>query len=98
MPAIARIGDEISTGHGCDAVSTIFEGSNNVFCNSIGIARQGDAIAPHTIPAGPVCVGHSAVINEGSPSVFVNGIPMARVGDSADAGSITEGSSNSYAN
>lgn len=98
MPKIARIGDEIDTGHGCDATSTILEGSDDVFCNGIGIARLGDAIAPHTIPAGPVCVGHSAVINAGSPNVYVNGIKMARVGDSADSGSITEGSPDSYAN
>lgn len=98
MPAIARIGDEISTGHGCDTTSTIAEGSSDVFCNNIGIARQGDAIAPHTIPAGPICVAHSAVINEGSPNVFVNNIPMARVGDSADSGEITSGSENAFAN
>lgn len=98
MPAVARIGDQINTGHGCDGTSTIAEGSPNVFANNIGVARQGDAIAPHTIPAGPICVGHSAVINSGSPDVFVNNIPMARVNDSADQGFITEGSPDVFAN
>lgn len=98
MPAIARIGDQINTGHGCDSTALIGEGSIDVFCNNIGVARQGDAIAPHTILAGIVCVPHSAVINQGSPDVFVNNIPVARVGDSADQGSIIQGSPDSFAN
>ena len=98
MPAVARIGDEISTGHGCDGTSTIAEGSNNVFCNNIGVSRKGDAITVHTIPSGSSCVPHNSVINEGSPNVFVNNIEMARVGDSADQGSITAGSPDTFAN
>lgn len=98
MPAVARIGDEIDTGHACDTTALIGEGSTDVFCNEIGVARQGDDIAPHTILVGIVCVPHSAEVNEGSPDVFVNGIPLARLGDSADQGSITEGSPNVFAN
>lgn len=98
MPAVARIGDEIDTGHGCDSISTIAQGSTDVFCNNIGVARQGDDIAPHTILVGIVCVPHSAEVNEASLNVFVNGIPIARVGDSADQGSIIEGSPNVFAN
>ncbi len=97
MPAVARNGDPCSTGHGCDATSTVIGPSTNVFANGIGVERQGDPVAPHTIPSGPVCVPHSAVINVGSSTVFVNGIPIARVGDSTDAGSITGGSSNVFA-
>lgn len=98
MPAIARIGDTITTGHGCDSTALIGEGSPDVFCNNIGVAREGDAIAPHTILSGIVCVPHSAVVNEGSPDVFVNNIALARVGDSADQGSIQTGSPDSFAN
>lgn len=94
MPAVARIGDPCSTGHGCDSTSTVIGGSSNVFANGIGIERAGDPVAPHTIPAGPACVPHSAVINVGSGTVRVNGIAIARVGDSTDAGEITGGSSN----
>jgi uncharacterized Zn-binding protein involved in type VI secretion len=97
MPAVAREGDSISTGHGCDSTSTVISPSSNVFCNGIGVERKGDPVAPHTIPSGPACVPHSAFINAGSSTVYVNGIPIARVGDSADAGSITSGSSNVYA-
>jgi uncharacterized Zn-binding protein involved in type VI secretion len=92
MPAIARKGDPITTGHGCDAVSTVGVGSSDVFINGIAVARKGDSISPHTIRSGNRCVSHSAVINAGSGSILVNGIPIARVGDSADAGAIIGGS------
>jgi uncharacterized Zn-binding protein involved in type VI secretion len=98
MPAVARIGDPTTTGHGCDATTTVIGGSGNVFANGIGVERQGDPTAPHTILAGSVCVPHGAVINVGSHNVFTNGIPTARVGDSTDGGAITAGSPNVFAN
>ena len=97
MPAVARIGDTISTGHACDGTAPISGGSSTVFVNSIGVARQGDPIAPHTILVGEICVPHSAFVNSGSPTVFANGIPLARVGDSADSGSIIQGSPTVFA-
>lgn len=92
MPAVARQGDSTTTGHGCDSVTTVTGASGNVFANNIGVERQGDPVSPHTIPAGPVCVPHSAVINVGSGTVFVNNKPIARVGDSTDGGAIISGS------
>lgn len=97
MPAVARIGDPTTTGHGCDSVSTVIGPSSNVFANSKGVERKGDPVAPHTIPSGRSCVPHSAVINVGSSTVYVNNIPIARVGDSTDGGSITAGSNNVFA-
>jgi uncharacterized Zn-binding protein involved in type VI secretion len=100
MPAVSRIGDLISTGHGCDSTAPIATGSSTVFANSIGVSRRGDAIVPHLIPNPsplPACITHGANINSGSPTVFANGIPLARVGDSADAGSIIQGSPNVFA-
>ena len=97
MPAVARIGDSTTTGHACDTVSTVIGPSTNVFANGLGVERQGDPVAPHTILVGLSCVPHSAVINVGSSKVFINGIPCARVGDSTDGGAITSGSSNVYA-
>ena len=41
---------------------------------------------------------HVANVNAGSPNVFVNGIAVARIGDSADAGAMTSGSGNVFAN
>ena len=98
MPAIVRDGDPTTTGHGCDAATTVTGPSGNVFANGIGVERQGDPTSPHTIPAGSACVPHSAVINVGSSNVFTNGIPTARVGDSTDGGAIIAGSSNVFVN
>ena len=98
MPAIARDGDSTTTGHGCDAVTTVTGPSSNVFANNIGIERKGDPTSGHTILSGNQCIPHSAVINEGSGNVYINNIPIARVGDSTDSGSITSGSPNVYAN
>jgi uncharacterized Zn-binding protein involved in type VI secretion len=101
MPAVTRDGDATTTGHGCDATTTVTGPSTNVFCNSKGVERKADPTAAHTIPNGaspPVCVSHSgAVINAGSGTVNVNGKPIARIGDSCDGGNITGGSSNVFA-
>lgn len=95
MPAVAVCTvDIINTGHGCDTTALI-QGNlqNKVFIGGKPVAVQGDAIAPHTILAGGVCVPHSSVINEGSTKVSIGGIPVARIGDSADAGEVATGSS-----
>jgi uncharacterized Zn-binding protein involved in type VI secretion len=100
MPAIARKGDDTTTGHGCDAISTVIGPTGeevNVYVNSIGVECKGNPVAPHTILAGISCVPHSAVINAGSLTVFVGSIAVARIGDSTDAGAIIEGSSNVFA-
>ena len=102
-------GAACTTGHGCDAVTTVLGGSPDVFVGmKVGdktvtnpVLRQGDPLAPHTItnpalPLPPPCVDHlNQVVNTGSAKVFVNGIPIARVGDLCDiGGSITEGVAN----
>lgn len=96
MPAVARSEnvDIISTGHGCDTTAPI-AGSlqTRVYIEGNLGAVKGDPIAPHTIPSGPICVPHSAVVNEGSSRVFFEGIEAGRIGDSADAGQIITGSS-----
>tara|TARA_B110000503_G_scaffold91779_1_gene138517 strand:+ start:565 stop:864 length:300 start_codon:yes stop_codon:yes gene_type:complete len=98
MPALTRISDTTTTGHGCDGITTVIGPSLNVFTNNRGNERKGDPTAPHTILAGDVCVPHSAVINVGSSNVFTNGIPQARLGDSTDGGSIISGSPNVFVN
>lgn len=97
MPAIARDGDDFSTGHGCTGVSQVTGGSSNVFINGIPCERLGDPTVSHTVPSGESCVPHVSSISSGSSTVFVNGIAVARVGDSCDAGSIIEGSPNVFA-
>ena len=49
MPAIARNGDPTTTGHGCDATTTVTGPSGNVFANNIGVERKGDPTSAHTI-------------------------------------------------
>ena len=69
MTACARLGDSFSCG------DVIVEGSGNVFCNGLPVARVGDATSGHAswVP--------NAIL-EGSATVFCNGLPVARVGDS----------------
>jgi len=103
MPAIARDGDPTTTGHGCDATTTVTGPTGagaKVFANGIPIECVGNPTSAHTIDAGPKrsCIPHSAVINAGSGNVFVGGIAVARVGDSTDGGAITGGSPNVIAN
>ena len=101
MPGVTRDGDATTTGHGCDATTTVTGPSTNVFCNTKGVERKTDPTAAHTIPnsaSPPVCVPHSSVINAGSGTVFVNSKAIARVDDSCDlGGAITEGSSTVFA-
>ena len=101
MPGVTRDGDATTTGHGCDATTTVTGPSTNVFCNTRGVERKGDPTAAHTIPNGaspPVCIPHSASITEGSnKKVFVNGKLIARIGDACDSGNITGGSTNVFA-
>jgi uncharacterized Zn-binding protein involved in type VI secretion len=97
MPAIARIGDSIATGHGCDGSTTLTGPSGNVFVNGLGVERQGDPTVVHRLTGRNCSVSHTAAVNAGSGTVFVNGKPIARIGDSADAGSITSGSATVFA-
>jgi len=99
MPAVCRVGDSLSTGHGCDATTTIAAPNNDgtVHANGIDVIVVGAPTSPHTILAGEVCVPHSAQLNAGSSSVFINGIAVGRVGDSADAGAMITGSPNVFA-
>jgi uncharacterized Zn-binding protein involved in type VI secretion len=99
MPAVVRVGDPLSTGHGCTGSTTLASHNQDgtVRANSIVIAVVGAPTVVHTIPAGDACIPHTANLNAGSSSVFINGIPVGRVGDSADAGAMTSGSPNVFA-
>ena len=94
---VAVTGAACTTGHGCDSVTTVLGGSPNVVVGNVGVLRQGDPLAAHTIqqtpPLLPQCINHPCqIVNTGSTTVFVNGIPIARVGDLVDiGGAITAG-------
>lgn len=100
MPAVVRQGDPLSTGHPCDASTTLggHAQSPTVFANGIPIAVPGAPTVVHDILVDDTCVPHVAALNAGSPDVFVEGSPCGRVGDSADAGAMTGGSPDVYAN
>ncbi len=92
MPAVTRIGDP-DVPH-CSGM-TRAAGSGNVFANSIGISRQGDANTGHKLPGVP-CPSHAAPISSGSSTVFVNGKQCGRIGDPTCT-SVAGGSPNVFA-
>jgi len=99
MPAVSRKGDSLSTGHICASTTTLdTPGQGTCFANSILIARVSDPTVPHPNPPAPPCPDHVANVNAGSPNVFVEGLAVARIGDSTDAGAMTSGSGNVFAN
>ena len=99
MPAVSRKGDSLSTGHICASTTTLdTPGQGTCFANSILIARVSDPTVSHPFPPAPSCAPHVANVNAGSPNVFVEGLAVARIGDSTDAGAMTSGSGNVFAN
>ena len=95
MPAVTRIGDADVTH--CSGM-TRAQGSSDVFCNGIGISRQGDNNTSHLVPSGTPCPSHSAAIASGSSTVFVNGKGCGRVGDGiSGCTSVAAGSPNVFA-
>jgi hypothetical protein len=97
---VARIGDIITTGHGCDSTSIIKQGSSNVFINNTGAVRVGDSDT-HNIPTPAgliiVCLPHTVTVGVASQTVFVNGRGLARVGDTFSGEPISTGSPNVFA-
>ena len=99
MPAVSRKGDSLSTGHACVGTTTLdTPGQGTVFANNILVARIGDPTVAHPNPHNPPCPDHVANVNAGSPNVYVVGVKVGRIGDSADAGAMTSGSGNVFAN
>ena len=89
-----REGDPLTTGHGCDSVTTLLTSPNKTTrANSIFCAVQGTITVTHLVPPNvPPCGSHAALLNAGSPNVSIGGIPWGRVGDRADAGAMISGS------
>ena len=95
MPAVTRIGDD-DVPH-CSGMVRL-ECSGNVFCNSIGISRQGDNNTSHLLPGGPICPSHAAPITTGSGTVFVNSLGCGRIGDAiTSCTEVAEGSGDVFA-
>jgi len=100
MPAVSRVGDSLSTGHSCASTTTIAASNTDgtVHANGIDIIVIGAPTVPHPFPPVPILDHHMVNLNAGSPNVFVNSIAVGRIGDSADAGAMTSGSGNVFAN
>lgn len=72
------------------------QASTNVFCNGIGVHRQGDSWNPHTCPSIPET--HGGNLAAGSSTVYVNGKQCGRIGDPVSCGStVAQGSPNVFA-
>lgn len=97
MAGVARIGDAVTTNHGCAAATTIATGSSDVLIDGIGAATVGDTTASHAVSGRHCEVFHVYTLSSGSSSVFVNGKALLRVGDggsetiSAGSGTVSAG-------
>ena len=97
MPAAARKGDSLATGHGCSGTTTIASVQpSKTFINNILSSVKGDVSAVHTIPNPPACVPHTSTIIGGSSSVFIESIAGARIGDAYEGGAVISGSPNTF--
>jgi len=78
MPAVCRVGDSLSTGHGCSGSTTIASSNTDgsVKADSINIIVVGAPTVSHPFPPAPPCAPHVANLNAGSSSVSVNGIAV----------------------
>ncbi|MBC8947332.1 type VI secretion system PAAR protein [Xenorhabdus indica] len=82
MGNAVKIGD-IGTQHSDCSATPVITGSSSVKVDGSYLARQGDALEPHS--------SHSRTIAGGSGSVFVEGKPAARTGDAVDCGGVVIG-------
>lgn len=78
MPGIARLGNDLNSGHILIDATPCVAGSPTVFCNGVPVARVGDPWAPHVL--------HVPLSLTGSTTVFANGLGVTRIGDLTDCG------------
>ena len=58
MPKVVRVGDSLSTGHGCTGTTTIAssnQGVDNVYANGILVDVVGAPTVGHPFPPDPPC-------------------------------------------
>ena len=82
------VGD-IGTDHEGFPPTPVIEGSPTVMIDGKPVARQGDALAPHTRPNDSP---HPRQIAEGSATVMIDGKPAALTGHEVDCGGVVIGS------
>ena len=101
MVAVARITDQVfsqtGSGYKCGQplpTTTIAEGSERCFAEKLGIARNKDKVADHSIGGCELeSTDENNLMISASSRVFVEGRMAARIGDSAPSdNTITQGS------
>jgi uncharacterized Zn-binding protein involved in type VI secretion len=102
MPSIARMGDSVlspnGTGYHCQfpmETSILEANSNNVYCNGILVAVEGNMVAPHPLPGCSTI--DQQTVSSFSSTVKIGGKGVARIGDSLGDNVITQGSPNAFA-
>jgi len=85
-----REGDFLTTGHGCDAITSLATSLvRTVRANGIVGAVLGTPTVVHQVPPNiPPCQTHSSTLKQGSLNVLIGGIPWGRTTDSADSGAM----------
>lgn len=84
-PPVTRLGD-IGSGHGSYPPTTITSASSNTKVNSLGVARVGDTLAPHSSPS--PSPQHKRTICGCSSKTTVNSLGVARIGDAICCGGL----------
>ena len=94
MPAITRVGVDISAGHCFPPRPPSSAGQGTVFVNSILATVIGASYPAHTCGTST----HDGTASTGSATVFIEGKPVHRIGDDISCGDISaSGSSNVFA-
>lgn len=79
MPPVARVGMDLTSGHGSCPPITFSTGSGTVFCNNAKIVVQGSMHPPHGCPS-PQSPAPQ-FLTQTSGTVFIENKGCGRIGD-----------------
>lgn len=88
------VGD-MGTDHEGFPPTPVIEGSPSVMIDGKPVARQGDALEPHTRPNDS---SHPRQIAEGAANILIDGKPAALTGHAVDCGGVVIGSASGEGN
>ena len=96
MTGIVRIGDAVTTHHGCTASTTIIKATgrtDTVFVNDIAVALVGDKTSTHSYGGRNCSASHQVTFSSGSGTIYAYGTALLRIHDIASGEELTGGSS-----
>lgn len=94
MPAITRVGVDVSAGHCFSPRSSDSTPQGTVYVNGILATVIGSGYPSHSCGDS----SHSGAASSGSSTVFIEGIPVHRIGDAISCGDTSgSGSPNTFA-